>query len=70
MSKCRYCNEPFEPIQDLREYPKFHNIVLRIDTEGPSLEIDFSANSKGGVLFVDTDINYCPICGRKLEETK
>lgn len=62
--ECKYCYEPHELIQDLLDYPQYHNLTARI--EGKGIYVSFVVGGRRTGEWID--IEYCPICGRKLEE--
>ena len=64
-SKCKFCNDPHEPIQDLKGYPQYNDFTAKVDENGPSIDVHYVVNGRDRYEYMDID--YCPICGRKLE---
>ena len=64
-SKCKFCNDPHEPIHDLKGYPQYNDFTAKVDENGPSIDVHYVVNGRDRYEYMDID--YCPICGRKLE---
>ena len=56
---CNYCQIPFTPIIDTN----FEKIVIKFWNGGNQLLFNDKTNGEDFKL----DINYCPMCGRKLQ---
>ena len=63
---CKYCEKP-EPIDNISNCPT--GIFIDKDVFKIVSDVSFGVGWIFHVL-TSTKINYCPICGRKLEDTK
>lgn len=63
MSECKYCHEPYEHILDSYE------CGLKIDKEPSHYYAHVSAAVGFNNAEDDVLINYCPMCGRRLNDS-
>lgn len=69
--ECIYCNEPYKDIicyEDIRNYDQNEWIFVGLGNNG---ELSVSAHAgtyEPNYLEAYRKINYCPMCGRKLNE--
>ncbi len=66
MKECKYC----EGIQQLAyEIKDNHYIDIEVNSINGSLELYYSNEADGKFVFIKSiNINYCPMCGRKLDQ--
>ena len=72
---CEYCNDTNEqkPLYYANNYEPYEGMVSVIEISGawngikPMIEVDLWDGANVSAVF---EINYCPMCGRKLEESK
>ena len=62
MTKCKYCEYP-EAITEVG-----YDTLIQIKGVGLTVDI-FDEELQSGGLWATFEINYCPFCGRDLEET-
>lgn len=69
VKKCEYCGDSKVLLSGVRYYRGQEYIVDTVDIEGcyMSLRKDYKQEDDGIVEMCDIKINYCPMCGRKLD---
>lgn len=64
---CEFCNGKENEIESHDDYP---TVYLVTQIKGRALNVEYNAYSIDSSFGADFHINYCPMCGRKLEEMK
>lgn len=69
-NKCAYCTPDMEGYMNYLPTPKYcKNLTLQGGVGNKEWYIDGgTVNTAHGLLNIHLDINFCPMCGRKLRE--
>ena len=64
---CEFCNGK---VNEIKSYDGYSTVYLDTQIKGRTLSVEYDAYSRDSRFDIDICISYCPVCGRKLEETK
>lgn len=62
---CEFCNGK---VNEIKSYDGYSTVHLDTQIKGRTLNVEYDAYSVDSSFDGDFHINYCPMCGRKLEE--